>query len=369
MSVLPDLKERIAEIEREIRETPYNKATERHIGRLRAKLARLKEELQSKARGAGGGRGFAVKKSGDASVALVGFPSVGKSTLLNRLTNAESEVADYDFTTLKVIPGMMEHRGARIQILDMPGLIKGASAGRGRGREILSAVRSVDLIMLLVDATDPGQLEVMRSELESAGVRLNQEPPDLTLDRRDRGGLRVESTVKLTHLDEYTLRGVLEEYGVINADVTVREDITLDRLVDSLAGNRVYLPALIALNKIDLLGEKLGELSGPLKEWEPVQVSAKEGANLDVLRDAIYGKLNLIRVYLKPRGGAPDYEEPLMLRVGSTVADLCRKLHREFLEKFRYAQLWGKGAKFAGQRVGLEHELKDGDVVSVSLGR
>jgi len=75
-------------------------------------------------------------KSGDARVALIGFPSVGKSTLLNRLTNTHSEAGAYEFTTLTCIPGKIEYNGANIQLLDLPGIIEGASAGKGRGRQV-----------------------------------------------------------------------------------------------------------------------------------------------------------------------------------------------------------------------------------------
>ncbi|MEA1904693.1 MAG: GTP-binding protein [Candidatus Hadarchaeota archaeon] len=366
---MTNLRERIEEIEREIRETPYNKATEHHIGRLKAKLARLKEELRARKRGPGRRPGFAIRKSGDASVALVGLPNVGKSTLLNVLTGARSQVADYDFTTLKVIPGMMQHKGAKIQVLDMPGLIQGASIGRGRGREILSAVRAVDLIMLLVDSTRPEQLEVMRTELEAAGVRLDQVPPDVILEKRERGGLHVKPTVELTHLNLGTIRPVLEEYGVVNAEITIKEDITLGRLIDFLSRSRAYLPSLVVLNKVDLLEGSPKEVLRGMERWGPIVISARKGTGLDALREVIYRKLSLIRVYLKPRGGKVDYREPMVMRVGSTVEDLCRKLHGDFLKRFKYGLLWGKGAKFPGQRVGLDHELRDGDVISISLGR
>jgi len=144
---LDNILEQIKELEKELSTTKYNKATQHHIGKLKAKLAKLK--LDSEKKRSASTSGYSVKKSGNATVALVGLPSVGKSTLLNILTNAESDVAEYHFTTLDVVPGIMEYKGAKIQILDLPGLIKGASKGRGRGREILSVIRNADLILVM----------------------------------------------------------------------------------------------------------------------------------------------------------------------------------------------------------------------------
>lgn len=79
-------------------------------------------------------------KSGDARVALIGFPSVGKSTLLNKLTNTHSEACAYEFTTLTCIPGKIEYNGANIQLLDLPGIIEGAAQGKGRGRQVMRRI-------------------------------------------------------------------------------------------------------------------------------------------------------------------------------------------------------------------------------------
>lgn len=110
---------------------------------LHRKLARLRAQLLEPVGGAGsgGGAGFDVSKSGDARVALVGFPSVGKSTFLSKITKTKSEAAAYSFTTLTAIPGVLEYGGAEIQILDLPGIIEGASEGKGRGRQVISAAK------------------------------------------------------------------------------------------------------------------------------------------------------------------------------------------------------------------------------------
>ena len=128
--------------------------------------------------GSGGGSGFDVSKSGDARIALVGFPSVGKSTFLSKITKTKSEVAAYSFTTLTAIPGVLEYGGAEIQVLDLPGIIEGASEGKGRGRQVISAAKTSDLILMILDATKKAeQRALLEGELEAVGIRLNREPP------------------------------------------------------------------------------------------------------------------------------------------------------------------------------------------------
>lgn len=105
-------------------------ATEYHLGLLKAKLAKYRSQLLEPSKKSEKGEGFDVLKSGDARVALIGFPSVGKSTLLSTLTHTESEAASYEFTTLTCIPGVIEYKGANIQLLDLPGIIEGASQVR-----------------------------------------------------------------------------------------------------------------------------------------------------------------------------------------------------------------------------------------------
>ncbi len=346
--------EEIRELEDEIKKTPYNKATQGHIGRLKAKIARLKSAASRK--GGGSGLGYAVRKTGDATAIFVGFPSVGKSTLLNAITNAESKVGAYEFTTLDVVPGMLEFRGAKIQLLDIPGIIEEASSGKGRGREVLSVLRSADLL-LIVAAGEVGETErqrkVIEKELYSAGFRLNQEPPDVRITRKNEGGIRVESTRRLG-ISVEAVKEVLKEFRVLNGEVLIREDIGMDQLVDCLARNRIYLPAIFVANKSDRF---------PSRPAGFISVSAVRGEGIEKLKEELWKRLGMRRVYLKKPGKPPDMEEPLIMRGRVDVRRVCKKLG--LLEGFRSARVWGPSGRFPGQRVGLGHVLSDGDAVEV----
>ncbi|MEF8830714.1 MAG: GTP-binding protein [Halobacteriales archaeon] len=366
------LEEEIRELEAEIAETPYNKATEQHIGRLKAKLAEKKEELEKRQQGGGGGGGYAVEQHGDATVALVGFPSVGKSTLLNALTNADSEVGAYEFTTLDVHPGMLQYRGANIQLLDVPGLLEGAAGGRGDGREVLSVVRTADLVVFLVSPFKPEQYDRLREELNENKVRLDAEPPGATIARKGKGGIHVTATDDL-RLDEETVAAVLRQHGVVNADVTIREDLDVDRLVDAVQDNRVYLPSVVAVNKMDLVDpDYLPTVEDGLREHgidpdEAVYISAERERGLDALKERLWTELELIRVYMDKPGRGVDHEEPLVLRAGDTVGDALEKLGGDFEERFRFARVSGPSARHDDQQVGTDHELADEDVLRLVL--
>ena len=352
--------EDIKGIEDEIKKTKYNKHTQYHVGQLKAKLAKLKEDATSKG-GGGIGKTFSVRKSGDATVILVGFPSVGKSTLINSITSADSKIGEYDFTTLDVIPGVMEYCSAKIQVLDIPGVVSGASSGRGMGKEILSAVRNADLIIIIVDK--PGQREVVERELYDVGFRLNEKKPDVVVKKTDRGGVRVSVATKLTHIDEKMVRLVLNERGMHNADVVIRENITLDRLIDSLSKNRVYAKSLVVYNKIDLLSDEQRK-SMPKTM---LKISSLKGEGIEELRKEIWDKLSLSRIYMKRIGKGPDMEKPLIIRSNSTIEDVASKVHREFARNLEYARIWGPSAKFPGQKVGGKHVAKDRDVVELHM--
>ncbi len=358
------IEEEIKNVEDEIWKTPYNKATSHHVGRLKAKLARLKDDLQKRAtaKSSSRGKGYFVKKSGHATIVLVGFPSVGKSTLLNSLTGTSAEVAAYDFTTLYVIPGTLIYKGAQLQFLDVPGLIQGAAAGRGHGKEVISVMRNADLILILVDVFQQQQYDILLNELYDAGIRINANPPLVAIRKASRGGIIINRTVDLDY-DDKVIRAVLAEYRIHNGEVLIRERITIDELIDAVLGNRKYVRALTVINKTDLADSET-LLRCMARFPDAVPISAAVGINMDVLKEKIYNELGFMRIYMKPPGASPDMDNPLVIRRGSTITNVCSTIHRDFIDRFRYARIWGKSVKYGGQRVGLSHVLKEGDVLS-----
>src|SRR6056297_2796455 len=367
------LEEDIESLEEEIANTPYNKSTEAHIGRLKAKLAEKKEKLENQS-SAGGGQGYAVEKHGDATVALVGFPSVGKSTLINALTNADSETGSYEFTTLDVNPGMLQYRGANIQILDVPGLIEGAADGRGGGQEVLSVVRTADLAVFMLSVFEIDQYERLRQELYNNKIRLDTEPPSIHIRKRHKNGIQVNKSDSVS-LDEQTIKDVLRENGYVNAEITVRGDPSIDELVDGMMDNRVYIPPMVAVNKADLIEEEYlptvheNLRSHDIDPEEATFISAEKERGLDGLKERIYDTLGLVRVYMDKPGRGIDYDEPLMLREGATIEDALHKLGGEFEERFRFARVSGTSAKHDDQQVGKDHELADEDVLRIITSR
>ena len=180
---MASINDRILDIENEMSKTQKNKATAHHLGLLKAKLAKLKRELIDGATKKGGVKeeGFDVAKTGDCRIGLVGFPSVGKSTLMTKLTGTFSLAADYEFTTLTCVPGVFNYKGAKFQLLDLPGIIEGAKDNKGKGKQVIGVARTCSLILIVLDATRPlMHKKILEAELDGFGIRLNKQLPKIS---------------------------------------------------------------------------------------------------------------------------------------------------------------------------------------------
>lgn len=297
---------------------------------------------------------------------MVGFPSVGKSSLLTKLTGTMSEVAAYEFTTLTCIPGTIHYRGSKIQLLDMPGIIEGAKDGKGRGKQVIGTARTCDVILIVLDAAKPmTHKKIIEGELEGFGIRLNKKVPNISVVRKDRGGIVYRSTFAQSHLDEDLVKAICHEYKLNNCEVTVKfPNATADDLIDIIEGNRVYIPCLYVLNKIDAISVEELDLLDRVPHYVPV--SAHHGWNFDELLEKMWEYSGCIRIYTKPKSQMPDYGAPVVLRENErSIEAFCNRIHKGIIKQFKYAWVWGRSVRHQPQRVGKDHMLEDEDVVQV----
>ncbi len=159
---------------------------------------------------------------------MIGFPSVGKSTILNHFTKTESEVNERDFTTLTCIPGIIYYKNCKIQLLDLPGIIEGASEGKGKGRQVIACAKSADCVLMILDAANYiNQKENILRELEIVGIRINKEKPQIVVKPTTGGGIQVMSPYKMTKCTHDDVKGVLKEYRITNAQVIFKDDYSV----------------------------------------------------------------------------------------------------------------------------------------------
>jgi small GTP-binding protein len=207
-----------------------------------------------------------------------------------------SEVASYEFTTLTTVPGVVRYKGARIQLLDLPGIIEGAKDGKGRGRQVIAVARTCSLIFIILDVLKPLEHKrIIERELEGFGIRLNKTPPNISFKKKEKGGINMTTPAGQSRLDLEQVRSILAEYRIHNADITLRCDATADDIIDVVEGNRVFIPAIYLLNKIDQIS--IEELDIIYKIPHAVPISAHHKWNFDDLLEKMWSYLCLIRMY------------------------------------------------------------------------
>lgn len=116
---------------------------------------------------------IAVRREGAAQIALVGAPNAGKSSLLHALSHVQIKIDNYAFTTLRPVPALTRIGGVLIQLVEIPGLIRGTAEDRGGGRALLGVLRGADAIVYCQDVTaPPDTLIEVRAEVAAAGIEL-----------------------------------------------------------------------------------------------------------------------------------------------------------------------------------------------------
>jgi hypothetical protein len=253
--------EKLKALQKMLSLAPTHKGAEKLRQNIKTKIAKLKEQLKKEAVKKKGSAGLSVPKEGAAQIVLVGPANTGKSTLLKKLTGAKVEIADYPFTTTKPEVGIMDYKGIKLQIVEIPAIVKNFQETEN-GNTYLGIIRQADLIVLLFNTEE--EYKLLQKELSDIGIK------------------RI----------------------IYNPNNNIKEDI-----------------------------------------WRSV---------------------GLIKIYTKEPGKKPSYP-PFALKKGSTIENMAKHIHKDFIKRFKFARVWGKSAKFGGQRCGITHKLEDDDIVEIHL--
>ena len=293
--------EKIAALEEMMATIPKHKGTEKLQAELKKKMSALRKDAEHQKKSGGRRDFFVVEREGARQLALVGAPNSGKSQLLRSLTNATPEVADYPYTTRTPIPGMMKFENVRLQLVDLPPISPEYTESW-----VAQVVRNADAVLWIVDLSDDDvldRLEETRKWLASAHVDVASMKTLMVGNKKDAPGAAERAAI------------VREVYG----------------------------------------GEfPMTELSGAASSPEEVEA----------FKRVVYDFLDVVRVYTKAPGKKPDFEDPYVVPRGSTVLDVAEKVHRDFVEKLKYARIWGTG-KADGIMVPRDFVIGESDVLEL----
>ncbi|MFH2130534.1 MAG: GTPase [bacterium] len=305
--------EKISILEEMMTVMPKHKGTDKLRADLRKRISKLKAAPQGKKNRSKTESAFIISREGGGQVAVIGAPNVGKSALVDLLTNASPEVSAFPHSTWQPLPAMLAFNEIQIQLIDTPPISREYTKP-----ELFDLIRRVDLILLTADVqADPfSQLEDTRILLEAHKI----------------APLRLK-----------------------------------DRYEDQRS--MVFIPIQVVLNKHDddRTDENV-EIFFALVEddWPTTPVSAKTGRNIEALKQVIFDRLEIIRVYSKTPGKTCDKVAPFVLKKDANVEDFALRVHADFAEKLKHARIWGEGV-FDGQMVQRDHILHDGDIVELHI--
>ncbi|PWI48001.1 hypothetical protein CEE45_08865 [Candidatus Heimdallarchaeota archaeon B3_Heim] len=369
------IEEQIAHLERFVGVVVKHKGVENHLRMAKQKLKRLKA-TQEKMRQAkkGSGERWLVPKGEDAQIAIIGTVNAGKSSILNSLSRSDSaaKVGAYPFTTVKPEVGSTSARGARLQLVELPAIVEGSVRGEMSGKLVLAGIRNSDCVILAIDLTHNPveQLKLILKELSVGKIRLNTEKPSVKIEKVGSGNIQVFNSHHYEGKGNDEITEIMRTKGYMNVIVRFHGPTTVDQFFDALDYTISYLPAIIFATKGDVKGSKLNYstlmeyISTNKLPLEIIPVSSSNNEGFDSIEETIFNKLNKIRVFTRNNVGDIS-ERPIILDKGSTIENAIEVLSKKMLRFFRFARVWGKSAKFDGEKIGLDRILEDGDVIQV----
>jgi len=373
------LDEKIKRLEEFLSLVPKHKATERIVALNRSRLAKLKrqqEDNKQRLKSLGKKSAFSIKKEGIQVILISDYynPGVGKSSILNYLTGAAKKKIG-KFTSIPEI-GIYKFKKIKFQIVDMPSIMEGASKGIGNGKEILSQIRSSDLICICIDLSRniETQMNLILTELSNADIKINVPPPPITIEKTGANKIQIfyltseaQNVENMEELNNKIIE-VVQEAGIRNAVLKIYGEITLDQVVDALTPSVVYKNVIILGTKGDLPHTETTYID--LKNLYSSQfplifgTSVKKNNFPNKFGQIILKFLNKIKIYTMNISGKVA-EKPLIMDEDATVKDVAFRVHKSFKELFDYAVVIREGARQKKKRVGIDYKLEDNDIIEI----
>jgi len=292
---------------------PKHKGTDKLQGDIKHKIAKLKGQTEKRKGAARRTDEYHIDKEGAGQIALVGLPNVGKSSLVDQLTNASPEVADFPFTTRKPLPAMMKYEDVQAQLIDTPPISDDYFESWLPG-----LLRLADTILLVVDCQKEPLVgvETIVRLLREKKILLVKDPAAVELDK---GEVAKRTIVVANKADEPDAR-----------------------------------------DNFEILEEFFGQ------EFPLILVSAESGENLEILRYEAYSMLGKLRVYSKLPGKEADMAAPFVFKKGTTVFEMAEYVHKDIAKRLKYARIWGS-EKYDGQMVNRDYILQDRDIIELHM--
>lgn len=370
------LEEKITKLREFISAIPKHKATEKIVALNKTRLVKLKKELekqtQRKKSLSSQVSPFSVKSEG-IQVILISdhhLPGVGKTTILHHLTGAKKEQIG-KFTATPQI-GIYNYDQIKFQIVDMPPLMKDAAKGVGHGLEMLSTIRTADLVCFCVDLSRniEEQIDLFLNEFYNANIRINQEAPPIEIEKTGSNRIQVlfmSNESKKSQEIKEDIIDLVQESGMQNGIVRIYGDITIDDLIDAMNPSIAYVKVLIIATKGDqshtkkqfkLLKEKYSNTFPVING-----TSAVKEKGFDKFGQVLLDFLRKIKIFTK--SGTSIADKPLIMDKYSTVKDVTLKIHKNFYEYFKYAIIYREKGRMQKKRVGLDYYIKNNDVIEI----
>ena len=368
-------KEKMEKMIEFLKYVPKHKGTMKLRSDIKKKIGAIQDDMENKRRkGTGrssGGPKLFIEKEGSAQIALIGMTNVGKSCLMAATTNSKVVVTPAPYSTNEPVPGIMNYSDVQFQIVEAPAVTEGSSKGRLAGHVTLGLARNADGLILMVDLSlNPiEQLELIIAELEKSRVLVNKPSGRVEIDRRHAGAaLRIILVGRLLDCSMQEVEDLLRNYKINDAIVKISGDVRLDDIEDAVFETTIYKPAVIVANKLDL---KVAESNlRVLKQYVNgklpiIPMSCQEKTGTQELGRALLENLKIIRVFTKEPGSNKETGHPFVLKQGTTINDLAKNIHKEFVSNFMFAMVWAKRLPFSPKKVGLGFVLQDGDIVEI----